>query len=161
MRQANFVWLVIVATAACTTADHPVAPRDRSPASNRPALAIEGVRPIVRESVTAPEHRRNPFAFGGEGSPGPRTGALPPLPPPQGLPELPLPLPRPAIRLLGITTGRENPPVRTAVLSVGGDLVLAHVGETVGGRYRVDAIGDDAVELVDGAAQEHLRLPLS
>ena len=88
----------------------------------------------------------------------PRT--LPPLPSPEGLPELPLPAVGPPVRLLGIITGRESPPVRTAVLSVGADLVLAHVGDAVAVRYKVEAISDDGVSLVDAAAEEHVRLPL-
>jgi hypothetical protein len=88
----------------------------------------------------------------------PRT--LPPLPPPEGLPELPLPAVGPQVRLLGIITGRETPPVRTAVLSVGADLVLARVGDAVAIRYKVEAISDDGVSLVDAAAEEHVRLPL-
>jgi hypothetical protein len=107
-------------------------------------------------------HGRDPFAFGVTPSVRLDPKTLPPLPPPDGLPELPLPMPMvgPPVRLIGIITGSERPPVRTAVLSVGADLVLAHVGDAVAVRYKVEAISDDGVSLVDAAAEEHVRLPL-
>jgi len=48
--------------------------------------------------------------------------------------------------------------VRTAILSAGGDLVLATLGMPVGSRYRVVAIGADHVELEDAAGGPRLTL---
>lgn len=121
---------------------------------------VESIRPLDNHAVTAPHHGRDPFSFGMTPATRIDPKTLPPLPSPEGLPELPLPAMGPPVRLLGIITGRETPPVRTAVLAVGVDLVLAHVGDAVAVRYKVEAISDDGVSLVDAAAEEHVRLPL-
>jgi hypothetical protein len=131
----------------------------RSP-SARPG-AVEPIRAVERQVVAAPVHGRDPFAFGMTQPVRLDPKTLPPLPPPEGLPELPLPIVGPQVRLIGIITGHEKPPVRTAVLSVGPDLVLAHVGDAVAVRYKVEAISEDGVSLVDAAAEEHVRLPLN
>ncbi len=107
-----------------------------------------------------PAAMRDPFAFGAPEAPHTRRGALPPLPPAAGLPELPLPLPQPDVALIGVAEGRESPPVRTAILSLAGDVVLARTGETFGGRYTVVGIGAEAVDLLDGFTQQHVRLAL-
>jgi hypothetical protein len=125
-----------------------------------PPAAVESIRPVARNVVAPPVRGRDPFTFGMTAPERLDPRKLPPLPPPEGLPELPLPVVGPPVRLLGIITGRENPPVRTAVLSVGADLVLAHIGDAVAVRYKVEAISDDGVSLVDAAAEEHVRLPL-
>lgn len=122
---------------------------------------VEPLRPVHAPEGERPARARNPFTFG-TAQPGERhTGPLPPLPPPEGLPELPLPMPAaPAIRLIGLASGRETPPVRMAILNVNDDLVLAHVGDTILGRYTVVRIGDDAVELRDSGSSESLTIAL-
>jgi len=65
-------------------------------------------------------------------------------------PPAPVPL-EPAIELIGVTT-TESPKgqVRTAVIStLSGDLFLVKEGDQVASRYRVTAVGTDAVELSD------------
>ena len=65
------------------------------------------------------------------------------------------------IRLVGMAESREGDGVhRTAVISAGGELVLATVGTELGGRYRVHAVGETSVELDDllGGAPLILRL---
>ena len=52
------------------------------------------------------------------------------------------------------------PPIRMAILNVNDDLVLAHVGDTILGRYTLVRIGDDAVELRDSASNETLTVAL-
>jgi hypothetical protein len=152
--------------AGCVAEPTPPAPAVRHDAiASRPVpvrASVESVRPLDHHVMTTPPvHGRNPFTFG-SGMTATRLDPkkLPPLPPPEGLPELPLPPVGPQVRLLGIVTGRETPPVRTAVLSVGPDLVLARVGDVVAVRYKVEAVTEDSVSLVDATAQEHLRLPL-
>lgn len=115
---------------------------------------------LQRREPVRPERGRNPFAFAQPPATYLRPDQLPPLPSAAGLPELPMPLPRPSVKLLGIAAGRETPPVRTAVLSVGGDLVLAHVGDVIAAQYRVVAISEDGIELADAAGQQHLRMAL-
>jgi hypothetical protein len=58
--------------------------------------------------------------------------------------------PQPALKLEGIAEdpGREGP-VRTAIISVEGQLFLVKEGENVTPRYRVAAVSVDVVELVD------------
>ena len=132
----------------------------------RPAT-VEPIRAVQRQVVAAPVHGRDPFAFGMTQPVRLDPKTLPPLPPPDGLPELPLPLPMPMpmvgpqVRLIGIITSHASPPVRTAAFSVGADLVLARVGDAVAVRFKVETISDDGVSLVDAAAEEHVRFPLN
>ena len=51
-------------------------------------------------------------------------------------------------------------PVRTAILSVGGQVILAKEGDTVAGRYRLTRVEAESVQLTDPANESvmHLRL---
>jgi hypothetical protein len=166
MMRTHVRWLTLAmgaALAGCVA--EPAAPparREVAASRTKPARdgAVEPIRPVERQADAPPVHGRDPFAFGMTPAMRLDPKTLPPLPPPEGLPELQLPMVGPPVRLIGIITGRERPPVRTAVLSVGADLVLAHVGDAVAVRYKVEAISDDGVSLVDAAAEEHVRLPL-
>ncbi len=166
MMRTHVRWLTLAmgaALAGCVA--EPAAPparRDVAASRSTPARAgaVEPIRSIERQVAAPPVHGRDPFAFGMTPAARLDPKTLPPLPSPEGLPELQLPMVGPPVRLIGIITGRERPPVRTAVLSVGADLVLAHVGDAVAVRYKVEAISDDGVSLVDAAAEEHVRLPL-
>jgi len=104
---------------------------------------------------------RNPFRFAtsglGEGS-GSGRSARAPLPPPDGLPVLPLPLAQPPLRLLGFVTLTDG--TKVAVLSIGSDLVMARVGDVLARRFRVAQIGEDAVELTDAVGDRPIRLAL-
>lgn len=101
---------------------------------------------------------RNPFRFGESSAPATGAGRdLPPLPPPDGLPELPLPIVQPTIRLLGIAM---DAGAGTAVLTIGSDLVLARPGDLLGGRYRVEQVGESEVTLLDVTTDRPLRLSL-
>lgn len=166
MMRTHVRWLTLAmgaALAGCVA--EPAAPparREVAASRTKPARdgAVEPIRPVERQTDAPPVHGRDPFAFGMTQAVRLDPKTLPPLPPPDGLPELPLPVVGPPVRLIGIITSRERPAVRTAVLSVGADLVLAHVGDAVAVRYKVEAISDDGVSLVDAAAEEHVRLPL-
>ncbi len=105
---------------------------------------------------------RNPFAFGEREvrparSPAPHAVAAiaDPAPAPQVLPEPPL-------QLIGIAERRTPAgPVRTAMITADSDeLFMLAVGETLGARYRVEAIGPDAVELSDLVTAGTRRLSL-
>jgi hypothetical protein len=50
--------------------------------------------------------------------------------------------------------------VRTAILSMGGELLLVKEGEQVGGRYRLATIDADAVELEDAVESRTVRIVL-
>jgi hypothetical protein len=166
MMRTHVRWLPLAMAAAlggCVA--EPAAPpirRDVAASRSTPARAgaVEPIRSIERQVAAPPVHGRDPFAFGMTQPVRLDPKTLPPLPPPDGLPELPLPVVGPQVRLIGIIISRERPAARIAVLSVGADLVLAHVGDAVAVRYKVEAISDDGVSLVDAAAEEHVRLPL-
>lgn len=60
------------------------------------------------------------------------------------------PPPGPPVTLAGIAASGEGAAVvRTAVVSGAGELWLAREGTVIAGRYRVERIGDDEVELRD------------
>jgi hypothetical protein len=164
MSRTHGLWLAFamsVAVAGCVAEPAPPPARHdvvMSRAKGGP-LPVEPIRALGHSAAAPPVHGRDPFAFGMTAPVRIDPKTLPPLPPPEGLPEIPLPAVSPPVRLLGIITSRESPPVRTAVLGVGSDLVLAHVGDAVAVRYKVEAISDDGVSLVDAAAEEHVRLP--
>lgn len=132
-------------------------------AAAAPAASEELPTERLRRGMSGPgaatEAARNPFRFGG-GPPARRPGAgpLPPLPAADELPELPLPLAAPPLTLLGVAT--ETGGARVAMLRVGGDLVLARPGEVLAARYRVVAVGEEAVDLVDAVGDRPLRLVL-
>jgi hypothetical protein len=152
--------LVVAATAGCdAAADRPVTP-ERAPAPP-PAPAPFADRLTAREPPAPIASNRNPFRFGNSGTNGRgregRPGAAR-LPPAEGLPELPLPISAPPLRLLGVATHADGS--RVAVMLVGADLVLARQGERLASRYTVTAIGDEAVELTDAVGERPMRLAL-
>ncbi len=109
-------------------------------------------RPVVRNPFTlAP--RRRADAPGGSGmvvpegwAPGPAAAA---------------PAARLRVSLAGIATeAAPSGPLRTAILSVDGQVMLAQVGDEVPGPYQVQRVDDDAVELFDPARQTSFRLTL-
>ena len=127
MMRTHVRWLTLAmgaALAGCVA--EPAAPpirRDVAASRSTPARAgaVEPIQSVERQVAAPPVHGRDPFAFGMTQTVRLDPKTLPPLPPPDGLPELPLPVVGPPVRLIGIITGRERPPVRTAVLSVGAE----------------------------------------
>jgi hypothetical protein len=148
--------LMAIATSAasCQQAPAGAMPERRSPS---PVIARPLADRLAAGRARMPELApvgRNPFRFGAVPA---ASTARSRMPPADTLPELPLPLPRPALRLLGIAQeGAE----KTAVLSVAGDLVLAHEGDHIAGRFLISRITQDAVELTDPAAGATIRVPL-
>lgn len=99
-------------------------------------------------SAPAPQApARNPFAFAARPEPRARAArnAAPTAPP------APMVLPEPGLELVGMAEDQSpQGPVRTAVISAeGGELLMVKVGDFLGARYRVQAIGADTVELTD------------
>jgi len=75
--------------------------------------------------------------------------------------ETPVTPPPPALSLAGIGAERTSfGRRRTAILSAGGSVVLARIGDEVLGQYQVRAVTEDAVELFDISAGTSLRLEL-
>jgi hypothetical protein len=103
---------------------------------------------------------RNPFTFPARPRvqstiPEPRAAEPSPAPEPAADPE-------PELMLFGVAEDKTPAgPVRTAMIAGAGDqLTLAKVGQEVAGRYKVKAIGADAVELTDTATGRIRRLAL-
>ena len=150
--------LLVSATVACGTDVGPATTGQR-PAPGQSVAEAPVVTTLDARAPTgpAPTVQRNPFQFergsaGGDAPNDPRD-----LPPAEMLPELPLPIPQPPLRLLGVAT-EDN--VRVAILSVGGDLVLAKVGDRLANRFEVAGISADAVDLIDDIGQQPVRLAL-
>jgi hypothetical protein len=123
-----------------------------------PDLAVQRLDRVT-EATEPTMPRRNPFMFGTRhATDRARMTAQAPLPPPDGLPMLPLPLATPPLRLLGFVTLTDG--ARVAVLTVGSDLVMARVGEVVARRFRVVEIGEQTVALTDAVGERPVRLSL-
>jgi hypothetical protein len=108
----------------------------------------EKLRTRLSTAPSPQEPYRNPFAFAPRESPAPRTRRAPvetmaPVPT--------LPPAEPAIELIGVAENQTpKGPARTAIISaLSGELFLVKEGEVIATRYRVNAIGADAVELSD------------
>lgn len=101
---------------------------------------------------------RNPFVFESRAAASPKRVVVQPDP---AMPE-PLPPPEPALSLIGIAEDQgEKGVVRTAVFTDAADAVfVVTVGETLLDRYKVEAIGADAVELRDIGTNAIRRLAL-
>ena len=150
-----FAVLVGASAAACDAAADRPAARPPAPTIAPDAESLDGRLESGERPAPVPS-RRNPFQFDAR-EPGRPPGERA-LPPPEGLPELPLPIAAPPLRLLGIATRADGS--RVAVMMVGGDLVLARQGDQLASRYTVSAIGDESVELTDAVGERPMRLDL-
>jgi len=84
---------------------------------------------------------RNPFAFAGREVTEPVIARRPPV---AAAPVIEAP--EPDLVLVGLA---EEGSTRTAMLGSGDELLMAIEGQTIVGRYRVEKVGTDAVELLD------------
>ena len=124
----------------------------RKPATEG-APVVERLHAWPKPPGSGPTPRqRNPFVFNVD-TDAQATAAAPTLST-EALPELPLPLAQSNVRLLGIAGGDTVDGGRTAILTVGGDLVLAREGETIAGRYRVVSVGEESVDLIDAVGNQ-------
>ena len=156
-------WL---ASAASTTFQAPPREPERiSAASPTDALAAEvqahaaRLRRRLASAPTPQAPHRNPFVFAER-----QPIARPPIVRrvrPAAIPEPDTPS-EPALSLIGIAEDQGAAgPTRTAIIADESDAVLmVTVGQTVLGRYRVQAIGADAVELQDLGTHATRRLGL-
>jgi hypothetical protein len=104
--------------------------------------------PTVRASV------RNPFAFVEIAPVRPKADPKPAAPLPAFLPQM---IDEPNLVLLGVA---QDGSVRTAMIGLGEELLMATEGQTVAGRYRVAKVGSDSVELTDLGTGATRRLSL-
>jgi hypothetical protein len=98
---------------------------------------------------------RNPFAFAPRPEPRAARTATTVAPAPIALPDPPL-------MLVGIAEDKTpTGQVRTAILTAeGGEMFIVKVGEAIGARYTVSAIGTDAIELIDLMTNSQRRIAL-
>lgn len=158
-------WL---ASAASTTfqAPPPEEPERVTQGSSTEALAIEvqaqttRLRQRLQSSPTPQLPQRNPFAFALRSEPAAR-----PVNPRRAEPVAtagPQSPTEPTLALIGIAEDQgPSGPTRTAIIADESESILmVTVGQNVLGRYRVEAIGADAVELTDVATNAVRRLGL-
>jgi hypothetical protein len=102
---------------------------------------------------------RNPFVFGSRPAPPP---PAPPAAPAPAIVEAPVAPPRPPITLGAIASesGDNGAVIRTAVLSVAGQVFLVKEGERISSRFSILRISAEVVELRDEAADTVIRLAL-
>ena len=98
---------------------------------------------------------RNPFVFVGREPRPQATARREPGPAPER-PEVFVPL-EPELDFLGVA---EEGTTRTAIIGLGDELLMVTVGHEVAARYRVAAVGPDAVELLDLRTGATRRLAL-
>ena len=119
--------------------------------------ALEAPRPEPEESI------RNPFRFKPKAAPPPPSPAV--RQPQQSGPDAPgvfapAPLPRIALKFIGILNAEEDPKVgRVAILSDGRGVYHGREGDIIEGRYRILKIGVESIDLayVDGRGRQTIR----
>jgi hypothetical protein len=161
------VW---VAAAAGGRAAQPVRPpdprvtQDQAVVQAQSALveATDRLRRHTGPSTDAAAVRRDPFRFTGGGAPPRVDSASAPLPAPDAAmaPSAVAPT-EPEVLLQGMAESREGEAtVRTAILSVNGEMIFATIGTAVAGRFTVVGMAADSVELEPsgGGARRTVRL---
>ena len=151
------------------SATTPAPVRASGPGRASRAVDVELVRldALTRARPEPQAGTRNPFRFGASAPPvsepsmttRPRTGAAaaPTLAPP--VPMGPPPPPPITLKFIGVV---EHAPSRMklAVLSDGRNIFYGKQGDTIEGRYRIERIGVESIEMayIDGRGRQTLRL---
>jgi hypothetical protein len=152
------VWIA----AAATSGGHEPAPIAIAPApidTRGKALAVEVARLRDRlRPTTAPRLERNLFRFSAVQSQALGASSSKPVALPVTGPAAPA-TDAPPLRLVGIAEDGD-PPVRTAIISAAGQLLLVKAGDEATAAYRVVDVQADGVELADTTTGSALRLPL-
>ena len=155
-------WLSSAAGVGEQTVAPPVAPQPVQTAGTETlASDVQAQATRLRERLSAaptPQSpHRNPFAFAPR--PEPRQAQARPA---SAIAPEPIVVPDPPLLLVGIA--QDNKPegsVRTAILTAdGGEVFIVAVGDPIGARYTVKAIGADAVELTDLMTNSTRRIAL-
>jgi hypothetical protein len=171
----NWKAAATVATGATALAGWLVSPSQ--PATHRAAPSSASTRPLdtssvaeqarrlanrIRPAVAYDQPQRNPFRYQPVAPPPRRLTATAPAAASATVPAAPVaPAPFP-FRLSGTARdGTSEAPVWTAILAGGtSGLVLAGVGETVGGVYKIESVTDTTADLVDVRDGRTTRLTL-
>lgn len=155
-------WLAAAAAPSLAPESVAQAPSARMSEPDRKAveLATEAERLGARLSVVSSPRpmMRNPFLF---------ASRVPKAVPSGPVGTLPSSGPGPAaaaprISLLGVAEDVPgSSPVRTAIVSLAGELLLVKEGESIGaGRYRLTHVGADAIEIEDIVESRTIRIAL-
>lgn len=167
--------LLLLAVLVYNRDDDPVSATTASPVRARAAAAraaqAETVEIVRLDALTRvrPEPQtgaRNPFRFRPTPAPassvsrpqaGGPGGATPLSAPP--VPSGPPPPPPIALKFIGVVE-RAPSPLKLAVLSDGRNVFYGREGEVIEGRYRIERIGVESIEMsyVDGRGRQTLRL---
>lgn len=156
-------WLAAAAGIETPAEPIPVHPRVSSSATESLAEEVQAQAVRLRERLAgAPAPRqpaRNPFSFAPK--------AVPPVRPTRPVPTTmpstaPAVVPEPVLNLIGLAEDQApGGPIRTAIISGDrGELFMVKAGDAIGARYKVTAIGADAVELSDLVTGAVRRLAL-
>ena len=129
---------------------------------------VDRLRERLAHPPSYPPPSRDPFRFGAKKSSAPSTEHSAPstlapstLAPSTLAPSTQHPAPStPAVRLVAVATNViDGALVRTVVLSLGDDVVVAKTGEKVG-DYSVKTIGIDVVELIEAGTARTFKISL-
>lgn len=168
--------IVLVAVLVYNRDDDPVSATTAPQVRARPQAVRTGspdeVEPVRLEALTRvpPEPQtgaRNPFRFrpapasGPAMSSRPQPGGLagPNMPGAPAVPVGPPPPPPMALKFIGVVE-RAPSPLKLAVLSDGRNVFYGREGEVIEGRYRIERIGVESIEMsyADGRGRQTLRL---
>jgi hypothetical protein len=140
-----------------TAASRPQATSDTQALADDIQVQATRLRERLAAAPAPRQPSRNPFMFGERPAPAARKSAgIAPAIEPVGPP------PEPPLQLVGVAEKKtDQGSVRTAMITADSDeLFMLTEGETLGGRYRVKTIGEDAVELTDLVTGASRRLAL-
>lgn len=156
-------WLAAAAAPSLAPESVAQAPSARMSEPDRKAveLATEAERLGARLSVVSSPRpmMRNPFLFASRVPKAVSSGPVGTLP--SSAPG-PAAAAAPRISLLGVAEDVPgSSPVRTAIVSLAGELLLVKEGESIGaGRYRLTHVGADAIEIEDIVESRVIRIAL-
>lgn len=157
-------WLIGTVTSQEAPAAAPSRQQPRPLESNVPSVApyTQKLRDRLKEQPSMPQRGRNPFTYGSR-TPFPSAGSSRRGAPAEPEPAPPL-SPEPAaarFKLSGIASSQEGgASVHTAIVSDGGVLVLARVGDKLPSGYTVLRIDETSITLADpDGVTETIRLP--
>ena len=70
---------------------------------------------------------------------------------------MPVVFPEPLLQLVGVAADQSaEGAVRTAIITAeGGEMFMVKAGDSIGGRYKVESVGVDTVELTDSDVRSH------
>jgi hypothetical protein len=157
-------WLSAAASISRQTPTASDEPRQPVQTSGTETLAAdvqaqaERLKQRLSTAPTPQEPSRNPFTFSVRP---PQRQRRAPEPVDVAVPPPPIAV-EPALELIGVAESQSpKGPIRTAIISTAAeDLFMVKEGETIAGRYRVVAVGPDAVELSDLVTGTVRRLAL-